>query len=137
MLGRSHYTDTSMKFQSINLNMYHCIYKEGQSLYNIFNSKHILCAFLRHNASVHCPSCTMLTWCLDVSDQHVKHVQTSFWVTMHSVFQWSCNLKSKVNTLLVTHLQNIAIQDSEWKYRRSFTQMIKSSVEQANHARYI
>ena len=27
VLGRSHYTDTSMKFQSIKFNMYHCIYK--------------------------------------------------------------------------------------------------------------
>ena len=40
----------------------------------------------------------MLAWCLDASGQHIKHVSTNFRVTMHSgVFQWSCNLKSKIS----------------------------------------
>ena len=46
----------------------------------------------------------MLAWYLDVSDLRVK---TNVLVTMHSVIQWSCTLKSKVNTLLQGRMQDI------------------------------
>ena len=44
---------------------------EGQSLNNIFNGKHMH-VFSTQVSTVR--RAQMLAWCLDVSDQHVKHV---------------------------------------------------------------